>query len=453
MPPLDSELLVAALRPLELPDEELRELAAAVVSLPRSGVRLRPGTEASCLPYPSFPVPWHPQGRFLDITAAGSFRPGNQLAFAAGEYYTQDPGSLLALALLQPQPGESICDLCAAPGGKSTGILEAIGEEGWLLANEAVHSRLAVLQFNLARHGATRYAVTGYDPDRLAAYLPNHFDAVLVDAPCSGQSLVGRGKQSVSAFLPQTIEHCVARQARILAAAAQLVRPGGRLVYSTCTLAYNENEGVIRGFLAGHPEWQLASAPDLAAIAGGLQTEWGVRVWPQRHGCGGAFAARIIRTGSSPATSDSTSDSGSPRSERPSSARGNRVPTNLDFSEWGELTLSNLQVLGEQCFGWPADLPNGWQAITASGPEVAFRKGQTWFPSYALAMRRDVHWRPQQCWELDDLAARRYVQGQVVPGTQRGWSVATWQSHPLGWLKGDGRQGKNHLPKGGRLNS
>jgi 16S rRNA C967 or C1407 C5-methylase (RsmB/RsmF family) len=136
-----------------------------------------------------------------------------------------------------------------------------------------------MLEFNLARHGSTRYVISSLDPDEMARRLPAEFDAVLVDAPCSGQSLVGRGKQTASAFAPNTIEHCAARQVRILDAAASLVRPGGRLVYSTCTFAYAENEGQIESFLQRHSEWQLApNDTRLAANCGGTVEQIGLRL-------------------------------------------------------------------------------------------------------------------------------------------------------------------------------
>ncbi len=439
--PIDRNLVAATISPLAFDFDELTALVGALERPAQPAIRLRPGVDTGRLPFATTGVKWHPQGQFI----AGDMRPGANLEFAVGDYYIQDAASLLAVALLHPQPGETICDLCAAPGGKTTSILESLGDSGWLLANEAVQSRRGMLEFNLARHGSTRYFVSSFDPDELARRLPSRFDAVLVDAPCSGQSLVGRGKQTVSSFAATTVEHCAARQSRILDAAAQLVRPGGRLVYSTCTFAYAENEGQMESFLQRHPEWRLEpSSPNLAAACDSSQLGIGLRLWPHRHACGGAFAACLRR-------SEDVDQPILPRYKvREPHLHAATLPT--EFGDWGELPDVAVSHNRLQCFAWPVGVPEDFVANAATGPEVAFRKVNTWFPAYALAMRRDARWSPNQRVELDDQQARQFMQGQVLRGGLRGWGVATWQNRPLGWLKGDGRQMKNHLPKAGRIN-
>lgn len=438
---VDQNLVISALAPLRLELQELDAFVAALTRHSQPAIRLRPEINPAILPFASEPVPWHRQGFFIPKDA----RPGGTLAFASGQFYVQDASSLLALAVLSPRPGEWICDLCAAPGGKSTAILESLGDSGWLLANEAVQSRRAVLEFNLARHGSSRYLVSALDPDELARRAPSQFDAVLVDAPCSGQSLIGKGKQRFSSFAAHAIEHCAARQTRILDAAAQLVRPGGRMVYSTCTFAYAENEGQIASFLERSPEWQIERpiAELVAAVQGGPQ-DLGLRLWPQRHGCGGAFAACLRRS------ANADIELGQPR-RRDREFGLQAAPLPAEFHEWGELRDAAIYHSGLQCFAWPTDVPCELIEHARAGPEVAFKKVSTWFPSYALAMRRDPRWMPRQTVKLDDPLARQFMRGEVLRGELIGWGVATWQGHALGWLKGDGKQMKNHLPKAGRI--
>ena len=236
-----------------LPVADHADFLAALTKYPPPAVRLRPGFDDDTLPAPSVTVPWFARGR----TFLPGVRPGGWLAYGTGAYYVQDAASLLTLALAAIRPGEVVCDLCAAPGGKSTGLAETLPPDGWLLANEPIRSRVDVLAMNLARHGSTRHGITSLDPDTLAARLPRAFDLVVVDAPCSGQSMLGEGKQTASAFLTSTVAHAAARQRRILAAAAALTRPGGRIVYATCTFAPAENEEIVTEFLATHPDWRV----------------------------------------------------------------------------------------------------------------------------------------------------------------------------------------------------
>ena len=433
----DLELLQATLRPLQWQSSEWQALAAALQNPATAAIRVRPGADEGQLPFVTYPVPWHPRGRFVDYRD----RPGSTLPFAAGEYYVQDAGSLLALALLAAQPGERICDLCASPGGKATAILEDLGDAGWLLANEAVQSRVAPLQYNLARHGSTRYAISQFDPDALAAQLGPIFRAVLVDAPCSGQSLVGRGKQSATAFSSAAVQHCAARQSRILDAALRLVGPGGRLIYSTCTFAAAENEEQVQRVLASHPDWKLESDPRLSAWESPLLAGT-YRLWPHRDQCGGAFAAKLLRSGASADEADGPL--AMPARRRQSDLNG-ALPA--EFHEWGQLAGAVVQCTNTHCWAWAEAAWEPLVALRVPGPEIAFRKGSTWFPAYALAMRRDPHWRPNATVALDDSEASRYVSGETLPRSDRGWRVATWNDRPLGWLKGDGRLAKNHLPK------
>ncbi|RMF40795.1 MAG: hypothetical protein D6753_10900, partial [Planctomycetota bacterium] len=235
-------------------------MTRAVFDYAPRGLRLRPECSPDDLPFDTIPVDWFPRARWL---ADGSIRPGGFLQHAAADYYVQDPGSTLAVALCQIEPGQSVFDACAAPGGKSTAILEQLAGAGVLLANEVIHSRVKTLETALQRSGFANWCVMSADLERLPPVLHQRWDCVLVDAPCSGQSLVGKGRQSMSAFAARQVEHCALRQMRILEAAAGLVRPGGRLVYSTCTFSYAENEEMVGRFVESHPGWEPFRLPEL----------------------------------------------------------------------------------------------------------------------------------------------------------------------------------------------
>ena len=287
---MDSRLLEAVLGPLQFDAAELCALAEALERPPRPAIRLRPERTAEELPFSVEPVGWHSRGFFV----RAGIRPAAYVHYGAGDYYIQDAGSLLAVAALDAQPGETLCDLCAAPVARR--------RRSWTFWSEVAGcwptrpSSPASASFDCNWHATACLALRCHNgtPSTWPALLGAQFDAVLVDAPCTGQSLLGRGKQTESAFQRQAIEHCAARQARILEAAAQLVRPGGRLVYSTCTFAYAENEGQVERFLAAQPGWKSVSKESLVPWQSSADPI-GYRLWPHRHGVAGAFVAILHR--------------------------------------------------------------------------------------------------------------------------------------------------------------
>lgn len=478
------DLLQQSLLPLELTTDELQQLSNALQNLPARSIRRLRNLPASQHVFfeALTAVPWNNHGYWWDESRG---RPGAEPLYAAGGYFIQDAASMLPLTLLQPQPGETICDLCAAPGGKSTAIAEALDGSGWLLANEAIQSRLAPLELNLARTGSERYATTNCDPEQLADQLPQHFDAILVDAPCSGQTLIGKGKQSHSSMGAAAIELNAARQTRILDAAARLVRPGGRLVYSTCTLATAENEHQVETFLERHPDWELVSlkAMRTQGLVGDDSTLQALevlqsplldgcfRVWPHRDRCAGGFAALLKKRGDNQTPLDTPhADIAVDSHERKSRTKPNKKGENrsrfrpktwdsqlpAELASWGELQWAEAAVGAQQAFAWPDKLPEGWLELIHGGPEVAYKKGSQWFPSHALALRNK--WKPNLVIELTDDETKRFMSGETLDIKGRislegsGWCVARWQHLSLGWLKLVDTIGKNHVPKPARLN-
>lgn len=428
-----------------LPADELSALAAAMTMRPPKAVRPRPAaacgqahedaqSQASRLPFATEPVPWFPGGFFCVDT----HQPGQFLAHAAGGYFVQDAGSMLALRLLDPAPTEWVADVCAAPGGKASAILEQVGPGGgFLLANEPIHGRVPALEYNLARVGFPRYAVSTADPERLAARWSEQFQAVLVDAPCTGQTLLGRGRQSTAAFIESRVAHAAARQRRILQAAAMLVAPGGRLVYSTCTFAAEENEQVVAAFLAEHAGWTVEPVAGLEDWLSPLEPG-GYRLYPHRDRCGGAYAIRLRRQGQSV----QPEGLGTERSWKPLVIGADQV---------GQTCGGLVVERGQRQEEWPADVARVVDPSVGVGGEVAYRPGKHWMPAHGLALRRDDNWRPQLIVDLDDQAAQQFLQGLALPAGPLGWAVARWRGHPLGWLRGNRDRSNNGLPAAARL--
>ncbi len=264
-------------------------------------------------------VPWWPAA-LLPPAEEGARLAAHPLA-RVGALYAQDPAALAAVAVLDPQPGERVLDLCAAPGGKSTAIADRLAGRGLLVANDVDAGRARELGRTLERWGVANAAVLSVAPEKLAARAPARFDRVLVDAPCSGEAMFGRHAAAAADWSPAHVSGCAARQRPLLDAARALVRPGGLLVYATCTFNPEENERVVAAYLAAHPDDTLEDAvervpgaspgrPDLATLEermagvdftlghldggdiGGALTHC-VRLWPHRTVGMGHFVAAI----------------------------------------------------------------------------------------------------------------------------------------------------------------
>ena len=235
------------------------------------------------------------------FAVAADFRPGRHPWHHAGVFYAQEPSAASAAPLLDVRPGMRVCDLCAAPGGKSSQLAAALQGQGILLANEYVAARAEILRQNLERMGVPNAVVTNETPDRLAAALPGWFDRVLVDAPCSGEGMFRKEAAAIGQHGPALVAQCAATAAGILDAAAALLAPGGVLVLSTCTFAPEEDEGQAAAFLARHPEFvqedlsgvgfgrpgEANRAPEVPGFSAGFCR----RIWPADGGEGPLFSA------------------------------------------------------------------------------------------------------------------------------------------------------------------
>ena len=205
-----------------------------------------------------FPVEPSPFCRAGFVVKDAAFKPGRHPYHHAGVFYSQEPSASSAAPLLGVRPGTRVLDLCAAPGGKSSQLAAALGGQGLLVSNEFVAARAEVLKSNLERMGVANAVVLNEDTGRIAAALPEFFDRVLVDAPCSGEGMFRKEAVAVTQHCEALVKQCAELGAQILDNAAALLAPGGEMIYSTCTFAPEEDEGQVAAFLARHPEFALA---------------------------------------------------------------------------------------------------------------------------------------------------------------------------------------------------
>ncbi len=208
------------------------------------------------------PVPWEQDGFYY----SEKWRPGRLPWHEAGMYYIQEASAMAPAVLCGAQPGERILDLCAAPGGKSTKLAASLRGRGLLVANEIHPDRARVLSANIERIGVRNAVVTNETPQRLASRFPVFFDRIVVDAPCSGEGMFRKEEEALLNWSMENVYRCAARQEEILEEAASMLRPGGTLIYSTCTFAPEENEAVIFHFLADHPEFDVEIISDLPGV-------------------------------------------------------------------------------------------------------------------------------------------------------------------------------------------
>ena len=376
------------------------------------------------------PVPWEPQGFYYDPAA----RPGLHPYHEAGVYYLQEASAMAPVALLDPQPGERICDLCAAPGGKTTQIAGRMLGEGLLLCNEINPKRAKILSRNIERMGVSNALVTNEHPQHLADRFPGFFDRVLIDAPCSGEGMFRKEEAAVTDWSRETVEMCARRQAEILHSGASLVRPGGRLVYSTCTFAPEEDEWAVEVFLESHPDFTLEAVenPWFDCPKPGMY-----RMWPHKLLGEGHFAAVLRRAGVSDGPSDLP--------------QGEKLPREwLDFAKALGIRLPKGKALtfGQSLYWTPAELTDlNRLKVLRPGLELGTVKKGRFEPAHALALWLGSCVRMQDL-PPDSKEASAYLHGDVIPGTQKGWCLVTVGGYSIGWAKGDGNVLKNHYPKG-----
>ena len=486
--------------------EEAGAFFRALEEAPSLALRPHRGMEAA-EPFIEGAVPWAEGGFYLRPGA----RPGASVAHWAGAFYLQEASAMLPAAALKARPGERVLDLCAAPGGKASQIALTMGGEGALVANEVDAARARVLAANLERLGVTNAVVLNETPARLAARWPGYFDAVLVDAPCSGEGMFRRDPQSREAWTDAAPRGCRKRQGEILDAAAKLVRPGGRLLYSTCTFNGEENEGSVADFLQHHADFapEEFALPGLGASRGGM-----LRIWPHRARGDGQFAALLRRAGEDggdgPETWAGAADAaGRPHARgdgeertrdgadatagevfmrrdgadgsgdlssahpaasigmwldalpktRPARRAGKAAPDVAALlRELGKCAVSALPVSpqsarlrleGRRLIAAPLEAPE-LDGLRVISPGLALLRAETGRvePEHALAMALLPGMARREA-ALTEKEALAFIAGEALPREgEAGWTLVTHAGLPLGWGKQAGGMLKNHVPKG-----
>ncbi|GIM47142.1 methylase [Collibacillus ludicampi] len=402
-------------------------------------------------PFHLTPVPWTNEGFYYEETD----QPGKHVYHAAGLYYIQEPSAMAVASVLSPIPGERVLDLCAAPGGKATQIATYLQGRGLLVANEPHPVRVKALAENLERFGVKNALITNEMPNQLAKRFPSFFDRVLVDAPCSGEGMFRKDPEACAMWSMETIEQCAIRQAEILDAAAKMLRVGGKLVYSTCTFAPEENEQTIADFLERHPDFRLLTIPDLNGFSPGHE-EWAqnnkfklsqtIRLWPHKIRGEGHFIALLEKIDGE----DRKIKSVTPR------VPSDVIQAYLSFTQENlkEPITGTYMLFGDHLYLTMDQLPDlSGIKVIRPGLHLGTRKKNRFEPSHSLALALEAkHALRTIDFSPDSAEVFAYLRGETIPRQgEDGWTLVTVDGFPLGFGKQTGSLLKNHYPKGLRI--
>ena len=358
------------------------------------------------------PVPWCKEAYYYEESE--ELRPGLSPYHAAGVYYIQEPSAMITAECADIKADELVLDLCAAPGGKST---QAAAKAGYLIANEPIPNRARILSSNIERMGFDNCIVSSAYPDELADIFSDYFDKIIVDAPCSGEGMMRKDETARAEWSPANVAQCIVRQREILDAAAGMLKTGGRLIYSTCTFEYGENEGQISDFLTNHKDYRLIESETL---------------YPHRIKGEGHYCAVLEKT-------DVNADS-----HNNNYGSENELQTLNDISAY--MRKNKLHVL---------------RTGVEAGETITDRKGNKRYePSHAEALSGYYGSLDKDSINLlDEENALSFLKGNVIEldklkasayelKSDGGWLTVMYDGYPLGLGKLTGRVIKNHYPKG-----
>ncbi|WEG12300.1 RsmB/NOP family class I SAM-dependent RNA methyltransferase [Pullulanibacillus sp. KACC 23026] len=404
-------------------------------------------------PFDLQPVPFCETGFYYKTQD----EPGKHPYHQAGMYYIQEPSAMAVADLLDVSPGERVLDLCAAPGGKSSQLAGKMAGQGLLVSNEFIPKRAKILSENLERMGVTNALVTNESPERLASFFGEWFDRVLVDAPCSGEGMFRKDPAAADYWSPEHVHECSKLQHDILDHAYSLLKPGGTLVYSTCTFSAEENEQMMEQFLNDYADMELLSLEHTNGIEPG-RPEWtrtGVtevvktsRLWPHKLLGEGHFAAKLRKK------SDATSHigGGNLKEEKGLLPKGQAK----DFLKFVKDTLkveppNKYKLMGRHIYAIPDGLPDvSGLKVLRCGLHLGELKKNRFEPNHAWA----VALCPEEVRRVHELSSesedwRNYLRGETLPtSVSDGWTLVLIDGYSLGWGKAVQGTLKNYYPKG-----
>lgn len=451
---------------------------------PFAGLRInetktgREGWENTLSPFDFRRVPWTNNGYYIGEDAKASRHP----YYYAGLYYLQEPSAMAPAAVLPVQPGDKVLDLCAAPGGKSTELGAKLRGEGLLVSNDISNSRAKALLKNLELFGIPNICVTSETPEKLASVFGPYFDKILVDAPCSGEGMFRKDPDLIKSWIERGPEYYAPIQRQILKSAVAMLKPGGMLLYSTCTFAKMEDEDTIQWILEEEPDLELVPLTPWEGACGGFDDMPVIRLFPHKIEGEGHFLALLQKKSAEPAAqgteSDSAPEMAAGRTANVSendrilgtsgagkvSAEVRRLEKESDFCQWEDMLTYSLDhnrmmVRDGMVYYLPECFNRNWNLrYLRTGLLLGECKKNRFEPSQAVAMAlRMKEFSQTVSLSAEDERTIRYLKGETVfptpeeaSGLKKGWVLIGVDGHPLGWAKFTGSNFKNKYYPGWR---
>lgn len=386
-------------------------------------------------------IPWVDNGFFYDPQDAPTKHP----YYFAGLYYMQEPSAMTPASRLPVEPGERVLDLCAAPGGKATELGSRLRGQGLLVANDISASRMKALLKNTELFGIPNAFLTNESPRRLAEVFPEYFDKILVDAPCSGEGMFRKEPAVMEAWTPEKPKICARMQEEITREAVKMLKPGGLLLYSTCTFSPEENEKQIARMLSENPELKLQTIePWYEGFSRGNPAwadkdpllEKTVRIWPQYMDGEGHFLALLKKDG------ERMAEPFSAEAERPDKKTWQML---ADFFQDVHIEAKGytVDIRGTYVYAVPEPTKNlRGVKFVRNGLLLGELKKNRFEPSQPLAMALSKEsYGAVLDFPAEDERVMRYLKGEslrieehewIKPG---GWQLVCVDGYPLGWGK------------------
>ena len=408
------------------------------------GVRV---TRADALPFTknilTDKIPWCENGYYTEKSVIS----GNHPYHISGLLYFQEPSAMAPVSALPIEPDDYILDLCAAPGGKSTQAAEKLSSGGLLVANEIIPKRAEILAENIERLGISNAIVTNESPERLSKKFPGFFDKIIVDAPCSGEGMFRKEPQAIEEWSIAHTEACAVRQQNILDSAISMLRPGGYLVYSTCTFASVENEKNAEYILSNYPDMELAKI-HLDGLSDGITPPDCIydmkntkRIFPHLAKGEGHFMALFRKKGSSEKYIYSFDNSKAPE-----------VYSDFEKSFLNKNLKGNFINYGEHLYYLNKTVNLDKIKVIRPGLYLGICKKGRFEPSHALALAlSSKDFKNTLSLKSDSDELLKYLHGEVISCNTNGWTVVLCDGFPIGWGKTSGGVFKNHFPKKYRI--